>query len=180
MSPRTAHTLFTPRLRLAPATPADVELLALMRDTPGPPDPAHTERVRALVELNAERFPAHGFGLWLVRAADAVVGWVGLRPRETACEPELLYGLARDARGKGIATEAASAVLDRLFATPAVTGVWAVTDPANLASCRVLERLGLTLEFEGEFDGRSSRLYRLKRDRWRDPRRAPERGTRRR
>src|SRR5262249_20467280 len=159
-------SLFTTRLRLVPATPADVELLAGMRDGPVPGDAHHVERVRAFVAGNVERFAAHGFGLWLVRAAGTAVGWIGVRPRETALEPELLYGLTRDARGHGYATEAAEAVLMRLFAAPAVTGAWAVTDPSSLASCRVLERLGMKLEFEGEFDGRPSRVYRLKRAQW--------------
>ena len=149
-----------------PATLADVDLLVDMREGPGPADAGHVERVRALVASNVERFASLGFGLWLVRAAEAAVGWIGLRPRETPQEPELLYGLTHQARGKGYATEAASAVLDRLFATPAVTGAWAVTDPTNLASCRVLERLGMKLEFEGTFDARPSRVYRMKRDRW--------------
>jgi len=184
MSPRNTHTLFTSRLRLAPAALEDVELLAGMRDGPGAPEAGHTERVRALVAANPERFAAHGFGLWVVRAsgegrAGAAVGWIGLRPRESPLEPELLYGLSSESRGKGFATEAAGAVLDRLFVAPAVTGVWAVTDPTNLASCRVLERLGMRLDFEGEFDGKPSRVYRLARDGWRDPRRTTARGARR-
>ena len=69
-------------------------------------------------------------------------------------------------------------MLDRLFVAPAVTGVWAVTDPTNLASCRVLERLGMRLDFEGEFDGKPSRVYRLARDGWRDPRRTTARSSR--
>lgn len=180
MSAARSHALFTPRLRLTPATADDIELLSGMHDAPGLPNAARTERVRTLVASNVERFERHGFGLWVVRSGTSAVGWVALRPRETALEPELLYGLARDGRGKGFATEAASAVLDRLFMTPGVTGVWAVTDPTNLASCRVLERLGLELEFEGEFDDRPSRVYRLKRDRWLDPRRVPAHGARRR
>jgi RimJ/RimL family protein N-acetyltransferase len=54
-----------------------------------------------------------------------------------------------------------------------VTGVWAVTDPANFASCRVLERLGMRLEREGEFDGKPSRVYRLRRAEGRPTREAP-------
>jgi len=167
-----AHVLFTPRLRLEPANPADVELLVGLGEPQGAPDPERVDRIRALVEANAERFLRHGFGLWLVRAGAAAVGWVGLRPRETALEPELLYGLARQGRGMGYASEAAGAVIDRLFGARDVTGVWAVTDPTNLASCRVLERIGLKLEFEGDFDGRPSRVYRMKRSQWRDPLRA--------
>src|SRR5262249_13542847 len=114
-SPARSPALSPPRLRLTPAAADDVELLVGMHDAPGPPDDARAERVRALVASNAERFAQHGFGLWVVRSGSAAVGWVALRPRESALEPDLLSGLAREGRGKGFATEAASARLDRLW-----------------------------------------------------------------
>jgi RimJ/RimL family protein N-acetyltransferase len=151
------------RLTLTPAADHDLPALLAMR-ADGPPDPARDARVRALVERNAEQFAAHGFGLWMLHDRSGPVGYFGVRPRESAREPELYYGLVPEARGRGLATEAGRAVLSRLFAaSPEITGAWAVTDPDNLASCRVLERLGMRLEFEGEFDGRPSRVYRMKR-----------------
>ena len=66
-------------------------------------------------------------------------------------------------RGQGFATAAAAAVIERLFRSPGVTGVWAVTDPPYLASRRVLERLGMQLELDGEWDGRPSCVYRRRR-----------------
>jgi RimJ/RimL family protein N-acetyltransferase len=158
-----AHELTTARLVLRPAAPGDLDVLLAMRDATAAPDPTREARVRALLEANAAAFSAHGFGLWLVLEGLREVGFVGLRPRETASEPELYYGLASGDRGRGLATESVSAVIARHFTTPGATGVWAVTDPPNLASCRVLERLGMGLEFEGDFDGRPSRVYRLKR-----------------
>jgi RimJ/RimL family protein N-acetyltransferase len=159
----------TGRLVLRPALPGDLGGLLAMRDADAAPDSAREERVRALLEQNAAQFATCGFGAWLVLADGREVGFVGLRPRESASEPELYYGLAPEARGRGFATESARAVIDRLFTAPAVTGVWAVTDPPNLASCRVLERLGMRLEREGDFDGRPSRVYRLRRPPGPDP-----------
>ena len=134
-----------------------------MRDDSKLPDASRDARVRALVENNAAHFATFGFGLWLVNEGVNPIGFVGLRPRETAYEPELYYGLVPAARRQGFATEAAAAVIERLFGTPSVTGVWAVTDPDNVGSYRVLERLGMTLEHKGEFDGKPSRVYRLRR-----------------
>jgi RimJ/RimL family protein N-acetyltransferase len=157
------HALTTARLLLRPALPGDLAALLSMRDAAAAPDPTRETRVRALLEENAAQFTTLGFGAWLVLDGARPVGFVGLRPRETANEPELYYGLAPDCRGRGYATESGAAVIERLFAAPAVTGVWAVTDPPNVSSWRVLERLGLQLEREGEFDGKPSRLYRLRR-----------------
>ena len=154
------YALRTERLELHPAAPADVPALLKMRDASSASDANRDERVRALAARNAADFKRDGFGLWLVSHEGRPVGFVGLRPRESALEPELYYGLAPEARGHGIATEAADVVLAWLFAKPEVRGVWAVTDPTNLASCRVLERLGMKLESEGEFDGMPSRVYR--------------------
>jgi RimJ/RimL family protein N-acetyltransferase len=159
------HTISTARLVLRPALSGDLDVLLAMRDAAAAPDPTRAERIRALLEANAVAFAAHGFGLWLVLGDGCAVGFVGLRPRESASEPELYYGLAPDARRLGFASEAARAVIDLLFTAPGVTGAWAVTDPPNLASCRVLERLGMRLEREGEFDGKPSRVYRLRRPR---------------
>jgi 8-oxo-dGTP pyrophosphatase MutT (NUDIX family) len=121
-----------------------------------------------MIGNSARWLDEHGFGLWVLTRppSPAVAGFVGLRPRESAFEPELLYGLAPSARGQGLATEAARLVLEARFADPRTTGVWAVTDPLNQRSRAVLERLGFALEREGEFDGRPSALYRLTRARW--------------
>jgi RimJ/RimL family protein N-acetyltransferase len=59
---------------------------------------------------------------------------------------DLGYGLARDAWGKGLATEAARAVVDYGFSALGLAKVWARTDPRNAASVRVLEKLGMRRE----------------------------------
>ena len=168
-----AHEIITARLVLRPALPADLGVLLAMRDATAAPDPTRETRVQALLEHNAAQFAALGFGVWLVLASGRGVGFVGLRPRATPAEPELYYGLAPGARGLGFATESGLAVIEWLFLAPAVTGVWAVTDPPNLASCRVLERLGMRLERECEFDGKPSRVYRLRRSHAHPPRAGP-------
>ncbi len=68
-----------------------------------------------------------------------------------ACRPEghkaeLGYVLARSYWGNGYMTEAVSAVVDWLLSVPEVHRVWAVCDTANLASARVMEKVGMTRE----------------------------------
>ena len=56
--------------------------------------------------------------------------------------PDVGYILHRDVWGRGLATEAVGAVLDRLFETTDHAMAKADVDPANVASIRLLEKLG--------------------------------------
>jgi [ribosomal protein S5]-alanine N-acetyltransferase len=83
---------------------------------------------------------------WVVveRATSAMVGTVGLRVQ--GHRMELGYALARRWWGQGFATEAAGAVLAWALAQPEVHRVWAVCDVDNVASARVLEKIGMRRE----------------------------------
>ena len=156
-------SLRSPRLLLRPACLDDVDaLLDLVADGAGS-SVDHRARITALVAGSLEWFPRYRYGLWILVQPPlaAPVGWCGLRPRESPTEPELLYGLAPAVRGRGLATEAARTVLTWLRDRPDIVRVWAVTDPPNAASIRVLERLGMRLERQGEVDGVDRLFYRL-------------------
>ena len=72
------------------------------------------------------------------------MGEAGLQYLEDGPDMELGYTLARAAWGRGYATEAAGAVLRWAFAGLRLHRMVAVADPANAASLRVLEKLGMT------------------------------------
>ena len=76
---------------------------------------------------------------------DVAVGWNGSGRRAS-----IGYSLASDAQGRGLATEAVEAVVDRLLAD-GVQRIDATADPANVPSMRLLERLGF--EYEGIMTG---------------------------
>lgn len=87
-------------------------------------------------------------GVWATERLDGgFVGWVSLR----AVRPEaptwatLGYRLCRAAWGRGLATEAARAVLHQAFDEGDLERVEATVYEANHASRRVLEKLGLRL-----------------------------------
>jgi RimJ/RimL family protein N-acetyltransferase len=73
----------------------------------------------------------------------AVVGTAGLRPLENI-GLEVFYSLAPGSWGKGYATEAARAVLDRALGPLGLPEVLAEIDAGNTASIAVIERLGMT------------------------------------
>jgi [ribosomal protein S5]-alanine N-acetyltransferase len=83
---------------------------------------------------------------WVIvdRATSSVAGTIGLRVQ--AHRRELGYALARRWWGRGVATEAAEAVVAWALAQVGVFRVWAVCDVDNVASARVLEKIGMQRE----------------------------------
>lgn len=82
-------------------------------------------------------------GLWVVvePPTGRFLGWVSLRLQGEA--GNLGYRFRRDAWGRGYATEAASAVVADAFERLGLSRITAQTMAVNLASRRVMERLGM-------------------------------------
>lgn len=59
---------------------------------------------------------------------------------------EIGYGLAPSHWGMGLASEAVAAMLEQAFKGLSIRRIEATVDPRNLASIRILERLGFRLE----------------------------------
>jgi ribosomal-protein-alanine N-acetyltransferase len=74
-------------------------------------------------------------------------------------EPEIDWRLAPELWGNGLATEAAFAVLKHGIDTLGFRRVIATVQAANLASIRVIEKLGMTLVRRFDRDGREVMLY---------------------
>jgi len=73
-----------------------------------------------------------------------VIGWCGLGPLDfNPKEIEIFYGLSKEFWGKGIATEAGKAMLQYGFNTIKLDEIVAVCDPENIASIRVIEKMGI-------------------------------------
>ena len=91
-----------------------------------------------------------GFAPWtlVLRAEGRVIGWGGLNvdPFEPGWGIELSYYLHPMHWGQGYATELVRATLQHAFATLELEAVGAFVRPANVASTRVLEKCGMTLE----------------------------------
>lgn len=77
------------------------------------------------------------------KRSGAFVGWFSLR-RVREGVAELGYRLRRDAWGRGLATEGATALVAMGFADKDLARIVATTMAVNRSSCRVLEKTGLT------------------------------------
>jgi RimJ/RimL family protein N-acetyltransferase len=108
---------------------------------------------------------SHGWSLWALeeRSTGRFVGDCGLQPLELrGPEIELSYDLHPDLWGRGVATEAAKAVLGLAFQELGMERVVAVVKPAHTASRRVLEKVGLTQIGGREAYGERLLLYEKK------------------
>jgi len=105
------------------------------------------EDTRAFIEeVNALR-PAGTDFVWLVRerSTGILLGAIGVHAMPRAAV-EIGYCYARDAWGRGIATEAACAVVEIVFGDEKIRRIFATCAPENAASARVLEKAGLAYE----------------------------------
>ncbi|HXG21896.1 MAG TPA: GNAT family N-acetyltransferase [Methylomirabilota bacterium] len=106
------------------------------------------ETAEEVVRASLASFAAHRFGMWALRfpTDDTIIGFCGLRFFDEPPQVEILYGIAPAYWGQGLATEAAHAVLRYGFAELQLARIWGGTDGLNVASLRVLEKLGMTYE----------------------------------
>lgn len=117
------------------------------------PDAGYTERALVATAKRLQERP-DGLGLWAIeeRETGRVVGTVGLAPTKDA-EVELAYHLAQAHWGRGIATEAGRGALAHGFGVLGLQRVVGFVHPPNVASIRVLEKLGFTRAGEQDYEG---------------------------
>jgi RimJ/RimL family protein N-acetyltransferase len=127
-----------------------------------------TESVQDVrVRLAEQRIQALGSGIGLLtirrRVDDEPLGYCGLIVgRCSLDEPEIACELLRRFHGSGYATEAAHAVVDAAFATGRKR-IWSTVGAWNVASLRVLDKLGFRRDHE-TVDDRGRGLVYLVRD----------------
>ena len=126
---------------------ADPEvMLRINRGRPTPRGEIADDFLPAFLAYYA-RGDAYGFWAVVEKASAEFLGWVHFRPQphDAADDPELGYRLKKSAWGKGFATEAAQAMIDRGFGDFDVQRVHAETMVVHAASRRVMEKCGMRL-----------------------------------
>jgi RimJ/RimL family protein N-acetyltransferase len=99
------------------------------------------------------RNPPQGFWAAHLRETGSFIGWFHLRPDKiSANEMELGYRLERNVWGRGLATEGSKALLEKAFNNWGYEKVCARTLADNMASRRVMEKAGLSFEFDFHYD----------------------------
>jgi RimJ/RimL family protein N-acetyltransferase len=147
--------LDTPRFRLRPLVREDVDWLALLLSDPKAcefllEDAAPPEKARGHAEaiVDLDQYRCH-FGVWAIgdKGTGEIHGWTELSKLEPWRGPSdeiaLSYVLRPESWGRGVATEAAGRLLRYAFEIHELERVMAVTMAGNLASQKVLQKLGM-------------------------------------
>jgi ribosomal-protein-alanine N-acetyltransferase len=124
-------------------------------------------REQAAAEINEsiDRFEAHGCGLWAarLRVESELIGFCGYRFFHEPPQLQLLYGFHPRHWSKGFATEAARAMIRFGFENGGFDFVIASADTPNLASLRVMEKVGMSFDNRETIDGLDAVYYKLDR-----------------
>jgi RimJ/RimL family protein N-acetyltransferase len=113
------------------------------------------EQIQSFVDRRVKLYSERGFCRWKLRAKPTgeMIGFCGVGLWRDAQDPEIGWWLARRYWGRGLATEAAWTALRDAFERVQLDRIISIARPANTASTRIMEKLGLKLECEFESDG---------------------------
>ncbi|MFH5802810.1 GNAT family N-acetyltransferase [Alienimonas sp. DA493] len=153
------RTLKTDRVVLRPFSPRDLDRLASQMGRPG--NEPSLPRWRGEEMLAKEIAVTYlTWVIWPLHDGEPL-GIVGLSLLQIDGRPEheLGYRVFPPAAGRGLATEAASAVLRFAEEELGLRRTVSIVEPANAASIRMLEKLGLRHERDTDYGGVPVRLY---------------------
>lgn len=106
------------------------------------------EEMRAAIARREAHYREHGFGRWatFIKEENQFVGWAGLAYLPEFDEIDLGYRLLPEFWGQGMATEASEAILQYGFETLGLQRIVAIAMRDNVASIRVMEKVGMQFE----------------------------------
>jgi len=164
-------TLTTARLVLRGFTEDDVDPLYhilsaadVLRYFPDPKPPPR-ERVHKIISRQLQHWEEHRYGWWALepRSNKGLIGWSGLQFISETAEVEVGYLLGQPFWGQGLATEAAQACVRYGFEQLGLETIVGIVHPDNIASQRVVEKLGLSFVDRTRYFGMDCYHYRMER-----------------
>lgn len=118
------------------------------------------DAARILREIILPQY-SNNLGRWAmhINSTNEFIGWCGLKYRPELDEIDLGYRLMQNAWGHGYATEAAQATLQYGFTKLNLTLITGRAHIENLASIKVLEKIGMDFIGEGIVDDCPVKTY---------------------
>ena len=162
------HIIFeTERLILRRFTEADTKLLLYLNSDPEVLKYLHEiplkDEAHSLQILKTVILPQYekNLGRWAIHLKEnnEFIGWSGLKFRPELDEIDLGYRFVKTAWGKGYATEAASHTLKYGLQTLGLQTITGRAHIENIASIKVLEKIGMKFIGEGIVDDCPVRTY---------------------
>jgi len=131
----------TERLYLRTLTEADVEIV---KNDECKTDEAALEWIRWVTARNDANDVCFMFYIWLTQTNELIGRVYFHKKADLDNEVEIGYGINEEYRNKGYATEAAQAVVRFAFEQAGQAVLAAIVSAKNIASRRVIEKLGFT------------------------------------
>lgn len=124
-------------------------------------DPLSRGRVQKMIFSLLKHWEERGYGLWAVelRSTAELIGRSGLQYLAETEEMEVDFILGKAFWGRGYATEAGRASLRYGFEELGAERVVGIVHPENMASQRVLERLGMRFMERRQYFGMDCYRY---------------------
>ena len=103
------------------------------------------EQLKITLKNLVSRWDERGFGLWCVteKETDDIIGYCGFQYFDNLPDVEMVFAFLKKTWGNGFATEAAKACLRFWFEELTLAEIVAAASPENIASLRVLEKIGM-------------------------------------
>jgi len=97
-------------------------------------------------------------GAVIEKSTNQLIGLCGLNPYQ-AGEPEIEFKLGVSYWGKGYATELGRQIIQEAFAATGIRGIYGMAQPENVASRRVLEKIGMSYSGNRVFRDHEDAFY---------------------
>ena len=150
----------TDRLKLRALSESDAEAFFQLNSDPDVMRFTGEDPFRSLGEAreaiaNYPDFDTIGYGRWgcELKEEGALIGFCGLKYLESLDVVDLGYRFLPQYWGRGLATEACLASIRFGFEVIGLTSIIAMVLPENLASIRVLEKVGMMAEGRVTYEG---------------------------
>ncbi len=128
------------------------------------------DQAKSIVAYILSQYDQYGMGRLAIvnKATNEFVGWSGIKyeteVRKNMPYYDIGYRLKRKFWGQGIASEAAHASIDYGFNTQKLKEIYGGADIDNIASNKILQKIGLQWIETFEFDGAPHHWYGIKRE----------------
>jgi ribosomal-protein-alanine N-acetyltransferase len=131
------------------------------------------DEITKVIGILKTQYQENGIARWAVveKASNECVGWAGLKYFKTPLNHhhnfyELGYRFKKKHWGKGFATESSVAILNYGFKHLNIDSVFAITDPKNANSKKVLTKLGFVCQETFDYEGDMTNWFELSKETW--------------
>ena len=106
-------------------------------------------------------YKKYGYGRLAVifKPENKLIGFAGLKYLPEFNETDIGFRFLPEYWGKGIATEISKEIINYGFTVLNLQKIIGIADPKNVASCKVLEKIGLTFYKKDTYNNEDSKVY---------------------